>query len=100
MRLNATFRGSLVALVRRRWAIAHKEARLQAGMYLVGCAHNFCWYHDSLRLAAPAGASHKWQERTPAIAAGLTDHRWTMLELLRYQVPLPARVVPRSPSAP
>jgi len=38
------------------------------------------------------GASHKWQERTPAMAAGLTDHRWTLLELLRYQVPLPAWV--------
>lgn len=91
-RLNGTFRGALVALVRRGRAIAHKEAMLQAGMYLVGCAYNFCWYHESLRLAAPQGASHKWQERTPAMAAGLTDHRWTMLELLSYQVPLPAWV--------
>jgi transposase-like protein len=91
-RLNATFRGSLVPLVRRGRAIVHKEAALQAGMYLVGCAYNFCWYHESLRLAAPKGTGHKWQERTPAIAAGLTDHRWTMHELLHYQVPLPASV--------
>jgi uncharacterized membrane protein (UPF0136 family) len=94
-RLNATFRSSLSGLVRRGRALAHKEAMLQAGMCLVGCAYNFCWYHESLRLAAPEGASHKWQERTPAMAAGLTDHRWTMLELLSYQVPLPAWVAPK-----
>lgn len=91
-RLNATFRSALVPLVRRGRALAHKVPVLQAGMYLVGCAYNFCWYHDSLRLAALKGANHKWHERTPAMAAGITDHPWTMLELLRYQVPLPAWV--------
>ncbi len=94
-RLNATFRASLAPLVRRGRAIAHTEAVLTAGMWLVGCAYNFCWLHDSLRVAAPAGACWKWQERTPAMAAGLTHHRWTMLELLRYQVPLPAWVAPK-----
>jgi transposase-like protein len=94
-RLNATFRASLVPLVRRGRAIAHTQAALTAGMYLVGCADNFCWLHQSLRVAAPAGAPWKWQERTPAMAAGLTDHRWTMLELFRYQVPLPPWVAPQ-----
>jgi transposase-like protein len=94
-RLNATFRASLAPLVRRGRAIAHTEAVLTAGMWLVGCAYNFCWLHDSLRVAAPAGACWKWQERTPAMAAGLTHHRWTMLELLRSQVPLPAWVAPK-----
>jgi transposase-like protein len=94
-RLNATFRASLAPLVRRGRAIAHTEALLTAGMWLVGCAYNFCWLHESLRVRAPAGACWKWQERTPAIAAGLTNHRWTMLELLRYQVPLPAWVAPK-----
>lgn len=91
-RLNATFRSALAVLVRRSRAIAHKQAVLTAAMYLVGCAYNFCWFHTSLRLAAPESTGRKWQERTPAMAAGLTDHRWTMLELLHYQVPLPARV--------
>jgi len=94
-RLNATFRSCLATLVRRGRAIAHKDAVLTAGMYLVGCAYNFCWYHDSLRVAAPEGASHKWQERSPAMAAGLTDHCWTMLELLSYKVPLPPWVAPK-----
>lgn len=94
-RLNATFRASLAPLVRRGRAIAHTEAVLTAGMWLAGCAYNFCWLHDSLRLRAPAGACWKWQERTPAMAVGLTNHRWTMRELLCYQVPLPAWVAPK-----
>jgi transposase-like protein len=94
-RLNATFRSALAPLVRRGRALAHKEAVLAAGMYLVGCAYNFCWLHRSLRLAAPTGAPWKWQERTPAMAAGLTDHRWTVRELLCYQVSLPAWVEPK-----
>ncbi len=94
-RLNATFRSALAVLVRRGRAIARKEVGLRAGMYLVGCAYNFCSYHESLRMAAADGASHKWQERTPAMTAGLTNHRWTMLELLNYQIPLSAWVAPR-----
>ena len=88
-RLNATFRSALAPLVRRGRALAHTETRLTAGMYLVGCAYNFCWTHDSLRLAAPENAPRKWQERTPAMTAGLTDHRWTLRELLLLKVPLP-----------
>ena len=99
-RLNATFRSALTALVRRGRALAHKEAVLTAGMYLVGCAYNFCWAHDSLRLAAPENAPRKWQERTPAMAAGLTDHCWTLRELLLFRVPLPAWVAPKRQGRP
>jgi uncharacterized membrane protein (Fun14 family) len=87
-RINATFRSALAPLARRGRAIAHTEAVLTAGMYLVGCAYNFCWYHDSLRLAAPQSAPRKWEERTPAMAAGLTDPPWTLAELLLLKVPL------------
>jgi hypothetical protein len=30
-----------------------------------------------------------------AMAAGLTDHRWSLFELLSYRVPLPAWVEPK-----
>jgi transposase-like protein len=89
-RFNATLRSVLVPLVRRGRALAHKGETLQAGMYLVGCAYNYCWAQDSLRRPAPAGAGRKWEQRTPAMAAGLTDHCWTLRELLTYQMPLPA----------
>ena len=94
-RLNATFRASLAPLVRRGRALAHTEAVLSAGMWLVGGAYNFCGLHESRQQGAPTGAPWKWQERTPAMAAGLTGHRWTMRELLGYQVPLPGWVAPK-----
>ena len=55
-RLNATFRSARAALVRRGRAIAHTEAALTAGMWLVGCGDNFCGLPQSLRLTAPPGA--------------------------------------------
>jgi transposase-like protein len=94
-RLNATFRGALAPLVRRGRALAHTQTSLTAGMWLVGSSYNFCRLHASLRQPAEAGASLKWHERTPAMAAGLTDHCWTMSELLHYPIPLPAWVPPK-----
>ncbi len=94
-RLNATFRSCLAPLVRRGRAITRTEAMLTAGMWLVGCAYNWCWYHDSLRQEALLGAGRRWQERTPAMAARLTDHRWTIADLLGYRVPLPVWVAPK-----
>src|ERR687886_1882186 len=73
-RFKATMRSALTPLVRRGRALAHKPETLQAGMYLVGTAYNFCWAHRSLRQGAPTGSGRKWHERTPAMAAGLTDH--------------------------
>ena len=88
-RLNATFRAHLSALVRRTRAAARQAATLEAGLWLVGACYNLCWPHDSLRhrrgAADPPGG--KWVERTPAQAAGLTDHRWSVHELLTYRVP-------------
>jgi hypothetical protein len=66
----------------------------------LGCAYNFCCYHDSLRLAAPENTPRKWQERTPAMAAGLTEHRWTRRELVPLKVPLPAWVAPKRQGPP
>jgi hypothetical protein len=94
-RLNATFRAHLAPLARRGRAITRTEAALTAGMWLVGTAYNVCWPHDSLRLLAPDRVPRKWLLRTPAMAAGLTDHCWTLDELLRFQVPLPRRIPPK-----
>jgi hypothetical protein len=94
-RLNATFRAHLAPLTRRGRAIARTETALTAGMWLVGTAYNFCWPHDSLRQPAPDHASRTWLLRTPAMAAGLTDHPWALDDLLRFQIPLPRWVPPR-----
>lgn len=94
-RLNATFRSKLAVLGRRTRNLARQETTLTAGMYLVGCLYNFCWPHRSLRQRAAPGAGRKWAERTPAMAAGLTAHCWTVEELLRYALPPPPWVPPK-----
>jgi transposase-like protein len=81
-RLNATFRSRLAALGRRSRCLARQAARLQAGVYLIGTVYNFCTAHASLTTADR-------QRRTPAMAAGITGHCWSVSELLHYQVPLP-----------
>jgi hypothetical protein len=89
-RLNATFRQRLNNLVRRTRTLAHRSETLAAGMYLVGCFYNFCDYHHSLRLKLSVGSfDHHWVQRTPAIAAKLTDHPWTPAELFAYKAPPP-----------
>lgn len=92
-RLNATFRQRLGFLARRTRTLARVPQTLQAGMYLMGCVYNFCTYHRSL--AAPLYITERrrrWLRRTPAIAAGLTDHRWSIEELLCFKVPPPPYV--------
>jgi transposase-like protein len=93
-RINATFRARLHGLVRRGRALYRQEAPLQTGMYLVGTFYNFCTHHDSLRLECRVGR-RKWRERTPAMAAGITDHCWSAAELLTYKIAPPPWVPPK-----
>jgi transposase-like protein len=78
-RLNATFRERLAPLARRCRALARHTLTLHEGMFVVGTVYNFCTPHASVSLA---------QKTTPAMAAGITDHCWTMHELLSFHVPL------------
>jgi hypothetical protein len=80
-RLNATFRERLASLTRRGRALARRTLTLQHGMYLIGTVYNFCTSHASL--ARTSGGT------TPAMAAGITDHCWTVRELLAFPVPPP-----------
>jgi len=82
------------ALVRQvRACVLHRQALLTAAMYLVGMAYNYCWTHESLGLPCLSAASTR--ERTPAMAAGLTDHPWTLRDLLSYQIPPTLWVAPK-----
>ena len=100
-RLNATFRQRLSRLVRRTRTLARRSDTLLTGMYLVGCFYNFCDFHHSLRLKLSVGNfGHHWVQRTPALAAGLTDHRWTAVELLTFKVPPPRWEPPKQRGRP
>jgi hypothetical protein len=58
---------------------------------------NFVRPHSSLRVELPEPRGRrKWQQRTPAMAAGLTDHVWSIRELVTYL--LPARVLWAAPA--
>lgn len=83
-RLNATFRASMAALTRRGRRLVKDEEVLEKGMYLVGCVYNFCNEHRSLRVEQKQGK--KWLTRTPAMAAGWTDHVWSIRELLSFRL--------------
>jgi transposase-like protein len=89
-RLNATFRQRLSWLARRTRNLAQQAETLKAGMYIVGALYNFCDVHHSLRLKLSVGKrGYRWVQRTPAMAAGLSDHRWTVAEIFHFKVPLP-----------
>ena len=85
-RLHATFRERLAPLARRCRALARQPLTLHEGMCVVGTAYNFCTPHASLSQA---------QQTPPAMAAGITDHCWTMHELLAFHVPLPRWTPPK-----
>jgi transposase-like protein len=71
-RLNATLRTWMPALVRRTRTPSGARERLEAALFWTGSVYNFCHVHATL-----AG--------TPAMAADLTDHVWSIDELIRYQ---------------
>lgn len=81
-RLNATCRARLCALVRRGRALARQVPTLHGAIYLTGTVYNFCTPHGTLSFQA-----HR--RTTPAMAAGLTDHCWSLEELLRTRIPPP-----------
>jgi IS1 family transposase/transposase-like protein len=93
-RLNLDFRQHVAAIGRRVNPLCKHEAGLRQQLALFHAYHNFVLPHASLRLLLPelepvpeTGAIKRWQPRTPAMAAGLTDRVWSLREVLMYRVP-------------
>lgn len=89
-RLNGTMRERLATLTRKCRHSARHLRPLEKGMYLIGSTYNFCWAHQELSKPSHLGSAY-----TPAMAAGLTDHIWSVFELLRYRVALSPWVEPK-----
>jgi transposase-like protein len=89
-RFNGTVRERLACLTRTCRHAAHRLETLEAGMYLIGCTYNFCVAHHEL-----STSKHLGHPCTPAMAAGLTDHIWSVSELLHYKVAPSAWVEPK-----
>jgi transposase-like protein len=100
-RLNGTMRERLASLTRKCRHAAHRLETLEMGMYLIGCTYNWCFPHHEL-----SRANHVGSPCTPAMASGLTDHIWSIWDVLTYKVaPAPwiepkRRGRPRSRSLP
>jgi IS1 family transposase len=93
-RLNLDFRQHIAAIGRRVNTRCQHEAGLRQQLALFQGYHNFVLPHASLRqtLTEPVpthgtGSAKRWRPRTPAMAAGLTDHPWTLREVLLFRVP-------------
>jgi IS1 family transposase len=93
-RLNLDIRQRVAAVGRRVNTLCQGEDSLQYQLVLFQVYHNFVLPHASLRqaLAEPipthgSGSVKVWRPCTPAMAAGLTDHVWSLQEVLRFRVP-------------
>ncbi len=89
-RFNGTMRERLASLTRKCRHAAHRLETIEAGMYLIGCTYNLCFPHHEL-----SASKHRGHPCSPAMAAGLTTHIWSVWELLHYQVAPAPWVAPK-----
>ena len=93
-RLNLSIRQHVAAVGRRVTTLCKGEDGLRQQLALYQVYSNFCLPHASVRRPLPqpepthgSGSATQWRPWTPAMAAGLTDHVWTLREVLRFRVP-------------
>jgi len=93
-RLNLDIRQHVAAVGRRVSTRCKGEDGLRYQLAWFQTYHNLCLPHASLRqpLLVPeptngTGSTKQWRPCTPAMAAGLTDHVWSLREVLLCRVP-------------
>ena len=93
-RVNLSIRQHVAAVGRRVSTLCKGEDGVRQQLALYHMYYNFCLPHTTLRQPLPlpestngTGSAKRWQPQTPAMAAGLTDHVWTLREVLLYRVP-------------
>jgi IS1 family transposase len=94
-RNNLTIRQHSRRLGRKVNAFSKKQLFLHYQLALAFAYYHFCCPHRGLRqkLRRPIptknghGTPKRWCPVTPAMAAGLTDHVWTIDELLSFRIP-------------
>ncbi len=93
-RVNLTVRHGVAALARRTWATVQQAPQLSVHLEWWRAYYHFVRPHTSLRVAlvqprARGGKllAQRYRHRTPAMAAGRTNRRWTAREVLCYPLP-------------
>ena len=88
-RLNLTLRRENASLQRKTLSFAKEETELKAHLALQVAYYHFVRPHLSLREDISAEPEKKrscrWRKRTPAMAAKITDHVWSLSELLTFR---------------
>jgi len=84
----------VAAVGRRVTTLCKGEVGVRQQLALYYLYYNFCLPHASSRLpllqpppTTGTGSAKRWRPRTPAMAAGLTDHVWTLREVVLFRVP-------------
>ena len=78
-RFHGTDRNRNARKVRKTYTFSKDWAVHVAVTRFVRYSYNFCWPVRTLRVRGAGGA---WEQRTPAMSAGLTDHVWSLREWL------------------
>jgi IS1 family transposase/transposase-like protein len=93
-RVNLSVRHGVAALARRTWATAQQTPQLLAHLQWWRTYYHFVRPHASLRVALVQPrerggklVAQRYRQRTPAMAAGRTNRRWTVPEVLSYPLP-------------
>jgi hypothetical protein len=93
-RANLSIRQHVAAMGRRVMTLCKQGGGLRQQLALYHVYYNFCLPHGSLRLLLPQPeptngriSAKRRRPRTPTMAAGLTDHMWTLQEVLLFRVP-------------
>ncbi len=79
-RQNGTDRSGNARKARRSYCSSKDWSVHRAISSFTPYGYNFCWPVRTLRVRGEDGA---WQRRTPAMAAGLADHVWSLSEWLK-----------------
>jgi hypothetical protein len=86
-RLNGVLRDRLACLTRKTHAFAKTAETWDALLGLTVFAHNWLQFHPALRRLSRI-PGRRYEQRTPAMALGLTDHRWTWHAFLTIHAPI------------
>jgi len=97
-RFNGTIRERFAPLTRKCRYAASKITTVHTGIYLIGCVYNFCSPHYELSKSKIKGGYGF--SCTPAMASSLTDHVWSVKELLTYKVASPPLPIPKKKGRP
>jgi len=80
-RHNGTDRNRNARKVRKSYCFSKDWDVHNAMTYFTMYSYNFCWPARTLRVQ---DQNYQWCSRTPAMAAGLTNHIWSLHEWLTY----------------